>query len=320
MNKHLIKNANSIRNVLLTGLLILTLPGIASAEHNKRKSVRIKGINVTGANRLCGEAVMQLDGIPAPLPTDLGGEFVGEYDPTPGAVDAIPLSATNCDDDIVLSTYTDDVFLGTLGIPEADDRIVNLPLRNVPVNATPDGIRIALPPQGVLPPNPFPPTRSNPAGEITLGDWLDARGSMKLKCYSNGTAYVKIRFRNLIPNGIYSMWGLWATTPPGAPGQTFVPLPFGGVPNGFVPNKRGRATFERKLAFCPLNTTPDGSSLLFVSTAFHSDGNLYGATPELPAVPIKFLDTDGTVFQSTLPPGVVDHDLMNFPINASRLY
>jgi hypothetical protein len=98
-----------------------------------------------------------------------------------------------------------------------------------------------------------------------------------------------------------------------------VPLPFGGVPNAFVADKNGNADFERELASCPLDTTPDGSQLLFVSTAYHSDGSLYGATAELPAFPVSFQEPDGTIFQSTLPPGVVDHDLMNFPINASAL-
>ncbi len=301
--------------ILITGLIGVNLPVTSMAG----QVLKVKGINVTGANRLCGEAVMQLNGIPAPLPIDLGGDFVGEFDSNPGAVDAIPLSPTNCDDDILLATYTDDGFLGALGVPEADDRIINIPLRNVPVNASPNGVRLSLPPQGVLPANPFPPTKSSPNDEITLGKWLDARGNMTLKCHADGTAAVRIFFRNLIANGIYSMWALWATTPPGAPGPTMVPLPFGGVPNVFVANKQGRAKFIRKLASCPLDTTPDGSQLLFVSTAYHSDGSLYGATAELPAVPVSFRQPDGTIFQSTLPPGVVDHDVMNFPINASSL-
>ncbi len=315
MNNRLLTSANSSRFLLLTGLIILNLPAMAIADHN----TIIKGINVTGANRLCGEPVMQLDAIPAPLPGDFGGDFVGEFDPAPGATDAIPLSPTNCDDDILLATYTDDNFLSGLGVPEADNRIVNVPLRNVPVNATPNGIRLSLPPQGVLPANPFPPTKSNPNDDITLSEWLSARGRMTLKCRADGTASVKIRFHNLIVNGVYSMWGLWATTPPGAPAATMVPLPFGGVPNAFIADKKGKAQFERKIAYCPFDATPDGSRLLFVSTAYHSDGSLYGATAELPAFQVSFQEADGSIFQSTLPPGVVDHDLMNFPINASAL-
>ena len=315
MNTNFFNNANSLRFLLLTGLIILNLPAIAVADH----LARIKGLNVTGTNRLCGEAVMQLNDIPAPLPVDFGGDFVGEFDPNPAAVDAIPLSPTNCDDDILLATYTDNGFIDPLGIPEADDRIVNIPLRNVAVNATPDGVRLTLPPQGVLPANPFPPTKSGSNDDITLGDWLKTRGTMIFTCRDDGTATVRIYFRNLIANGVYSMWALWATTPPGAPAATLVPLPFGGVPNAFVPDKNGRGFFQRELAYCPQDTTPDGSLLLFVATAYHSDGSIYGATPELPAVPISFLDGDGTIFQSTLPPGVVDHDQMNFPINASPL-
>lgn len=316
MKKNLVTNA---RSLLLPGLLALYLPAIATADNDKKHAVYIKGINVTGANRICGDPVMQLNGIPAPLPLDFGGEFVGEFDPTPGAVDAIPLSWDNCKRNTLLASYTDDNFRSGLGIPEANERILNIPLRNVPINATPNGVRLTLPPQGVLPPNPFPPTKSTPNYDITLGKWLKARGHMLLRCYDDGSAKVRIRFRNLIENGVYSMWALWATTPPGAPGATMVPLPFGGVPNAFVPDKHGRAEFVRHIAYCPLEPTPDESKLLFVSVAYHSDGNLYGATPELPALPVSFQDAEGQIFQSTLPPGVVDHDLMNFPMFAEPL-
>ena len=304
-------------SLVLATVMTVALPVIALAESHSIRQFEIEGINVTGANDRCGEPVMryQVEKIPDfPLAEDFGGSFVGAFNSD--GDDALPLTPENCDDDTVLVTHTDDDFLAGLGLPEADVRILNIPLREVPINVAPFELRSAVPPSRVASPNPFPPTKSEPTTPIRLGGWLSTRGNMTIKCRDNGPAWVRISFENLIPNGIYTMWGLWGTTAPGAPGPSLVPVPFGGVPNAFVPGRGGRAVFTRRLPACPMDTTPDGSVLFFVSTAYHSDGSLYGATPELPFVEHQFVDANGNPFVSVLPPGVVDHDQMNFPINS----
>ena len=304
-------------SVLFVMTASLGLPVPAPADDAGTRTFDIRGEAVTGFNEVCGEPLQALP-LPEPLSPTFHGAFVGAFDPTPGAVSALPLTPENCSDDVILATTTDPTYRAAFGFPDADPRLKNIPLRQVPTTVTLDGLRSALPPLGAAPPNPFPPTKSAPNAPITLGAWLSARGHMRITCEADGSASVKIWFRNLIPNGIYTMWALWRATPPGAPGPGFVPLPFGGVPNAFVPNKHGAATFERDLAACPMDVTPDGSVVMFVSTAYHSDGSLYGATPELPLRPVDFVAADGTTFSSVLAPGVVDHDQMNFIINGVR--
>lgn len=300
---------------LVTITLGLVLPLIALADDTGTRTFHIEGIATTGPNDVCGEPQWLL---PAPLPPDLHGTFVGEYNPAPDAVDALPLTPTNCDDTILLASTVDQAFNATMGWPDADPRIKNIPLWEAPIIVGPDGLRSAVPPLGILPPNPFPPTKSNPNDPLTLGTWLRARGNMTIKCKADGSASVKIRFQNLIPNGVYSMWAAWKTIPPGASIPTLVPLPLGGVPNALVPDPYGRATFERDLAICPMDPTPDGSQMLFADLAWHSDGNLYGGVPEMPLNTVEFSAPDGTIFSSPLTTGPVTHDQVGFPITVSK--
>lgn len=305
---------------LVPGLIAIAAsaapPVVSLADAAGARTVHIKGINSTGVNELCDEPLFFL---PGPLPPTLHGAFVGEFDSTPGAVAALPLTPANCDDDSLLATTADAEFLAAAGLPDADPGIKNIPLREVPIIVAPTGLSSAVPPLGALPPNPFPPVKSAPNDPITLGKWLSARGRMTIKCRANGSASITARFRNLIPNGVYSMWGLWNTTPPGAPGPTLVPLPLGGVPNALVPDKKGWATFKRRLALCPMDFAPDGSQLTIATLAYHSNGSLYGGVPELAAGTVEFIRPDGTTFSSSLAPGTVDHDQMEFPITVSKI-
>jgi hypothetical protein len=95
----------------------------------------------------------------------------GSFDPSPNALNALPLSPANCGGNILLATHTDAAFLAQIGFPDSDPRVRNIPLRQVPVIADPDGLRRTLPPLGVLPPNPFPPTKSSPNDPVTSHAW-----------------------------------------------------------------------------------------------------------------------------------------------------
>ncbi|MGH8593153.1 MAG: hypothetical protein ACREV3_04665 [Gammaproteobacteria bacterium] len=293
----------------------VALPLDASAAGPTVGTFRIQGIGGTGFNERCGEPRFSL---PPPFLPDFHGAFVGEFDPTPDAVAAIPLTPTNCDDDILLATTTDPVFLGAAGLPDADPRIKNIPLRDALVIVTPDGVRASIPPLGALPPNPIPPVKSEPNDPITLGTWLKARGHMTITCKEDGSARVRARFEKLIPNGVYTMWGLWKTTPPGAPGPMLVPFPLGGVPNSLVPDEDGDATFKRTLALCPMDSAPDGSQLLFAALAYHSDSSLYGGVTGLALGNVEFRAADGSTFTSNLAPGTIGSDQIEFPITVSR--
>src|SRR5262249_39920910 len=151
-------------------------------------------------------------------------------------------------------------------LPEANPDLKNLPLREVPAMTTIDGFRLPLPAMGDVPADApqfilvytRQAVRSEPNFPITLGDWLQARGRMKIQCSSDdpahvGTAHVEAVFRKLLPNRLYSLNAIWLTPLPGTTNPTLVPLAFGGVPNAFMTDETGLARFERDLNLCPMD-------------------------------------------------------------------
>lgn len=303
-------------SILLTYIVVLLLPTTAFATHDGSRQFYGHGVAVTGINDLCGSPVFSLP-TPEGMPATVHATVLGEYDPE-GEL-PILLSPTNCNDDIVVATYTDPNFLAMTGRPDIDSRLKNIPLREVPVISSPDGSRSIVPKLSSVPGNALPPTKSNPNDTITLGNWLNAKGRMYLRCKADGTATVKLRFRNLVPSGVYSVWGIWNTTPPGAPRARLVPVPLGGIPNVVIPDYRGRTTFFRELASCPKDVTENGSIMLFIDLAYHSDSNVSGAFPQIGAAPTKFKMMDGTEFSSVLAPGAVAHDHVLFLMSGEKL-
>jgi hypothetical protein len=302
--------------IMLVCIMVVLMTNTAYANHNASRQYFIRGVAATGINDLCGSPLFSLNVSENLLPT-FHATVLGEYDPD-GEV-PIPLSPTNCNDDIIVATSTDLDFLARVGLPDVDIRLKNIPLRDVPVISSPDGSRSVIPTLGSVPGNALPPTKSNPNDTITLGDWLDARGWMYIRCKADGSAMVKLRFKNLIPNGVYSLWGLWNTTPPGALQARIIPVPLGGIPNVMIPDRRGVASFSRELASCPKDVTADGSIMLFVDLAYHSDSNLAGAFPQIGGTPTKFKTAEGTEFSSRLVPGAVAHDHVLFLISGEKL-
>jgi hypothetical protein len=295
---------NKFINILMACMILLAiLPVSALANHNRYFFEFGKA--ATGVNDLCGVPLFTLDSPPGVNP-NFHIRAVGEYDPVGSA--PIDLTPANCDNSIVLATYTDPVFIANSGLPDIDARLKNIPLRENYVISSPDTTRSQLPSVDSVPGNAFPVTKSGPSTPITLGDWLNARGQMFLTCRSDGTAKIRLRYRNLVPNGLYSAWGIWSTTPPGAPAARVLPLPLGGLPNAVTADSYGRASFTRELASCPKDITADGSLMLFIDLAYHSDASLTGAFPQITAAPTTFREANGTVFSSPLVNGAVSHD------------
>jgi len=263
----------------------------------------------TGFNTDCNTPVFSL---PAPLPADLHFDVIGLYNPDAPAQgemrDAIMLQQSDCENSLGthIATTSNLDLLALLGAPEPDSRLKNLRTNEIPKIASPDGTRFTLPPENAVSP-PFPPTNNATNQPLTLGEFRGVKGKMKVKCYADGTAHVKIKLRNYQPNELLTIWAIWLATPPGAPGPAPVPLPFGGVPNVVVANHHGVANFTRTLSYCPMDTQPNGEQLLMLDIASHVDGNVYGAVPGTPSIEATFVDPNdpSSTFTSPLSEGIV---------------
>ena len=316
-----IKRKLSIHATGIVFAMAAVMPATAAAEHSRTWVKHL--YPTTGFNTDCDKAVFSL---PAPLPADLHFDFIGLYNPSAPAQgelrDAFTLQQSDCETslDTPVASTSNLVLLDILGAPEPDSRLKNLRTNEIPKIISPDGTRATLPPENAVSP-PFPPTNNSATTAMTLGEFRDVKGKMKIKCYDDGTAKVKIKFRNYQPHEVLTVWAIWLATPPGAAGPAPVPLPFGGVPNVVVANDHGTARFTRTLSYCPMDVQPNGETLLMLDIASHLDGNVYGAVPGTQRVEATFIDPNdpSTTFKSALSEGIVTVNRGAFPVTVEPI-
>ena len=296
----------------LSAIVVVGVSAVLAA-HAQTRDFQSVGVALTGPNDRCGDQVWTLDRVPdGPLSR---GTFLGIKDGSSGASDAIPLTFMDClpeaDPNRLVATHFDAAYGAVRGWVTPNAVLSNLSFRSIPVPAG-NGVRAPIPFPGSVPPNPLPPTISEPIGPITLGTWLAADGELEVVCDdATGTATIAVGMRNLIPNGVYTMWGHWVD-----PGATPLQVPFGGLPNTIVADVEGNAELCREVAFCPLDLAPDASQLQYVSIAFHGDGVTYGAVPYEPFTTRAFVGLTNLPFLSTIPGGIVTFEHLGFRINA----
>ncbi len=253
----------------------------------------IDGVAVTGANRLLGQPVWDLG-----EPFGPGGfNFVYGYNE--GGDEPFDLTPETPGNTLV-ATGADPILLAMFGmtLDDIDPDMMNVPFRDVAVIVDPAGGRAQVP--SVLDVPGFAPSKSLPNDDITLDEWLAAKGKLFIRCHADGTADIRVRLRKVITNGVYTLWGVFGLDmdEDGAP-DSIIPMALGGVPNVMIGDKNGRASIERTINFCPMAEP----SMRTINIAWHSDGSAYGAVPELPL--------------AGLPGGIITHDQINFPINVA---
>ncbi len=274
------------RAAVLVALFCLTVAAFAAPIPPLLR----EGRAVTGLNRLLGQPIWELGG---GLGT-FGFTMLGGLDPA-GAV-ALALTPASPPESI-LATDVDPFILAAFGVPAPDPSVLNVPLRRVAAITDFDGSRSPLRDQKLA--GQLEVSRTADSHWITLKSWLAASASARFDCDGRGGAKVDIRFRHMIPNGLYTIWGVMST--PNGP----FPIPLGGVPNVVVVDPRGSARFERKINFCPQDLAPGQSPMVLVEVIFHSDGSTYGGVPEL--------------IRGGFPPGLVTHAHLDIPVNATLL-
>jgi hypothetical protein len=290
------------------------MAGIAVATaHAQTTVLRSVGVAQTGPNSICGEEVWGLTGIVSG--PESHGSFLGIRDDSFGATEAIPIGSAYCalgNPNVVLATSYDDAYGAARSWIAPSNQLENLGLRSVPVPAG-NGVYTPIPLPGSAPPNPLPPTITAPTTPITLGSWRSVGGDLEITCETDDTASVAASMHDLVAHGTYTMWGHWVD-PAGA--QTLVP--FGGLPNTIVADADGNAEFCRELVYCPLDLTPDGSELQYLTLMYMAaGGQTFGAVPYEVFTESPFTGVVTLPFLSSTPGGIVSFDHIAFRINAT---
>jgi hypothetical protein len=255
---------SKLSRLFLACILLITVTSYALERKNP---VVLRAHAASGTNRFLGQPISDFSfGFGTAGFSNVGVFNASGNQPLP--LDSQAFSSS------ILATSVDPGFLALFGKTSADvnPNLVNVPLRSVAVNADLAGVnRVST--VGIGSAAQTQPSQAEPARTVTLGDWVRARGSAAIEC-ENHAAIVQLEFSGLLPNRIYSVWGIF-----GGPSGLF-PFPLGGVPNIFVTDRSGRASFERQLNFCPQRTAANESPLLAIDVVFHSDNQIYGLVPE----------------------------------------
>lgn len=249
-------------------MCIGVLAGDGVQEKRALESQTYEGQNAMGPNHFMGGPI-----------ADLGEPFglvnlysVGLYNPFgPEPIKITPDMNIEHPYSAVLATIVDPTF-AAFGAPiEFEAEYLNVPLHEVPVAL--DGIGEVT---GVLGPphtaGQLDTHRAAPYGPITLGQWLEASGRCTFTCLSDGGSEMVIELEHLLPNSLYTIWGIFG-------GGPVALTPLGGVPNVVATDDNGVGRVRRILNWCPLNPKEGDRPLLWISIAFHSDHAVYGNVP-----------------------------------------
>lgn len=299
------------RNTVYVLCSLGLVTGIANSQTRVHRAV---GVAQTGPNDRCGTPVWTINGLPDG--PDTRGTFLGLEDLSNDATGAEDITPADCDPQsadlgrLVATTY-DDSFGTFRGWTAPNVVLENFPLRDIPIPIG-NGVYAPIPLPGGVPPNPFPPTIVEPTTPISIGAWIAADGDLEIICDDgDNTATVAARMTNLVPNGVYTMWGQWWD-----PAEELIVTPFGGYPNTLVADPQGSIEFCRDIHYCPIDLTPDGSELQFISAVYMGNGATFGAVPYESTTTRAFVGVLSLPFLSTIPGGIVSFDHIAFRVNS----
>jgi hypothetical protein len=263
-------------------------------QHHRHIERVIRGYAVTGSNVVKGKPLFSW-GPPYGLFTLTHLGIYNAAGPNP-----LPINE-NTPASAVLATYVDPNVLLVGGAKPEDVKPewINVPLRKIPVN-TDFAFVVKGPLLGALSSPPLRQSQVEPAGDITLGQWMKASGAVRITCHGD-QATVNLKIRDFLPNREYTVWATLGLPSDGT-AQTFFPIPLGGTPNIVITNKYGDADFTRVIRACPLVPDSTNRPMLTINVQFHGNHQSYGGVPE-PA------------FIHGWWPGLVTFTQMQFPVN-----
>lgn len=263
--------------MLSMAALLVTTNAIADGPRTRA----IEGTAATGMNRLLGEPIAVF---PDPVGT-FGFSTVGAFNPN--GVRPIPLTR-DMPDSTLLANFVDVMFLELVfgqTLDPLDLVTLNAPLRQVPVAIDATGFN-HRPLPGILEAGQMNFSQAGSADPITLGDWLKARGTLRIVCPVDAPPSVHIKMSGLIPNRFFTLLE-WFKPGPEVP--FFVtPGIFGGIPGTLTSDEEGNAEYRAVLNACPpMSPDETGHPAFALVVALQTDHQSHGGAIATPLHPIK---------------------------------
>lgn len=267
--------SNKARSRLLALVIlssIFTQNAVIADEITKKRVVAsaiVEAVPVTGFNSFLGSPRFNFG-------SNIGDlSFSIAFEQNPNGSEPYLLS-TSTPGDAILATGADPKLFNLLGIPieSVDASFVNAPFHKFPIIT--NGLNAG---REVLPSalqSPATSVLALPHNTITLDRWLKAKALAKIRCYSDGSADIKIKYHNLIENALYASWAVFSLDLNQDGVEDNVRgFAFGGVPNLVMTDAEGSATLERNVAYCPMTE----QTLKIIDLQYHVDGAAYGGAP-----------------------------------------
>lgn len=266
--------------IVAVGLILASLAGAAApadeGENEDALEASIRAVAVNGWNRVFGSPATHL-------------RFVGDLQFAVGGALGSEGTAVEIDDqtplDALLASYAaPEVYLAFFGVPGAE----TVPNQGIPYADYPqifkhDGTSGPLQ-QHLENPEWWDYSNGAQTKGLTLERWLEAQGKIRFVCSESEGNYYELRLRNMIPGGLYTVWGFYFDQ---AVGQLQQDFPFGGTSaNVFVADRKGEISSSRSLSFCPMTIDPsERNQLVNLFVVFHPDGRVNAAVGHTVAMP-----------------------------------
>jgi len=275
---------------VMVGVLGSLTDGIAGvAQATGQKKIVIDATTATGWNRYFGKPIGDIPG----RVEGHGFATIGKYNQ--GSEMPIPLKE-DMSEGTVISNFFDPNFAVEFSVPaeSIDMALDNVPLRDFPVNNDASGIN-RTPVRGILEAGQTELSQAEPAGTVTLGSWMKARGRLEVTCEADGEARARIIATNLLPNRYYQVLESFQAKE----GNRVVVLDgmLGGVPDVVATDENGNALFETELNHCLPESLDEVSPSLNVTLVYRTSHRSFGATAATFRDPLqpRYLGEDASV-------------------------
>ncbi len=273
------KIENKCKSIIIVCLMLMDvmISGAALAEDSVRTRT-IETDAVTGWNRRFEQPLHIYDDI-----ADFGFNTLRIRNPDGGR--PLPI-AEDTPRSALISTYFD-VKTGMPVLPfmEAFSFNSDAPtVGNVPVVLSRDGTTRA-PIKPHLEADQMEVSSVGSGTDITLDDWLKAKGKLTIQCADNGENWLHVKMTNLLPERHYSLWEWYVPT--NVPGFPIVPTAVGGIGSDIMSDSNGNASYSVQTNQClPLSIDEESPSRAIVAIV-HWEHMSHGSVPIVPLFPVQ---------------------------------